>query len=84
MEIPGYHINREIGSGGMATVYLAVQESLGRLVAIKVIKPALATNPAFAQRFLREGRISGQLNHPQIVKIFDVGAYQDYYRPANL
>ncbi|MCP5420580.1 MAG: serine/threonine protein kinase [Gammaproteobacteria bacterium] len=79
MDIPGYHIDREIGSGGMATVFLAVQESLGRLVALKLIKPELATNSNFAQRFLREGRIGVQLNHPNIVNIFDIGSHKDFF-----
>ena len=73
MNIPGYRIVREIGRGGMATVFLAEQESLGRWVALKVMAPALAANPDFTQRFLKEARTVAQLAHPHIVAIFDVG-----------
>lgn len=77
IEIPGYCIERELGSGGMATVYLAVQESLGRKVALKVLAPQLAaSDPGFTQRFLREGRIAASLRHRHIVAIHDVGVYQ--------
>src|SRR5947208_12940431 len=54
IEIPGYQIKREIGTGGMASVYLAVQNSLEREVAIKVMAPALAADPQFSKRFLQE------------------------------
>jgi len=61
----------------MATVYLAVQESLGRKVALKVLAPQLAaSDPGFTQRFLREGRIAASLRHRHIVAIHDVGVYQ--------
>ena len=62
MRIPGYQIERELGQGGMAIVYLAIQESLNRHVALKIIKPILTTDEEFAHRFLREGRIIAQLN----------------------
>ena len=79
MKLPGYKIEREIGRGGMATVYLAVQESLGRQVALKVMKPALAADKSFTERFFREGRIIAQFNHPQIVTVFDIGSYNQHY-----
>ncbi|MEE4376737.1 MAG: serine/threonine-protein kinase [Candidatus Competibacteraceae bacterium] len=79
MVIPGYRIERQLGRGGMATVYLALQESLNRHVALKVIKPELAENEEFARRFLREGHIIGRLNDPRIVKVFDVGVYENNY-----
>ena len=77
IEIPGYRIVREIGRGGMATVYLAEQESLGRHVALKVLAPLLARDAALAQRFVREGRIAAGLRHRHIVQIFDVGVAGD-------
>jgi len=73
IEIPGYQIKREIGSGGMASVYLAVQTSLEREVAIKVMAPALAADPQFSKRFLQEARMLASLAHPNIVAVYDVG-----------
>lgn len=64
----------------MARVFLAVQESLGRQVALKVLAPALATHRGFTKRFLNEGRIIAYLKHPQIVNIYDLGSHHhDYY-----
>lgn len=77
IEIPGYYLKRTIGSGGMATVYLAVQESLQREVALKVMTPALSADETFAARFRREARTIAQLSHPNIVQIFDVGTTKD-------
>ena len=79
MHIPGYRIERELGQGGMAIVYLALQESLNRYVALKVIKPVLTTDAEFAQRFLREGRIIAQLNDPYIVTVYDIASYEGTY-----
>jgi len=75
LEIPGYSIERIIGHGGMATVYLAVQESLGREVALKVLLPSLASDPVAPERFLREARYAAQLHHPNIVAIHEVGSH---------
>ena len=75
LDIPGYSIQRIIGHGGMATVYLAVQESLGREVALKVLLPSLANDPVATERFLREARFAAQLHHPSIVAIHDVGVH---------
>ncbi len=60
----------------MATVYLAIQESLGREVALKLLSPALASDPVASERFLREGRIAAKLLHRNIVGIYDVGVHQ--------
>ncbi|MEZ5583759.1 MAG: serine/threonine-protein kinase [Candidatus Competibacteraceae bacterium] len=79
MEIPGYKIEQELGRGGMATVYLATQESLSRHVALKVVAPTLAADSHFTARFLKEGRIIAQLNHPNVITIFDCGSYGNYY-----
>ena len=78
MKIPGYTIVKKIGEGGMAWVYLAVQESLGREVALKVMRSARSSEN-FAERFLKEGRIIAQLQHPQIITIYDFGAYDAYH-----
>ena len=73
IDIPGYSIKREIGAGGMATVHLAVQTSLDREVALKVMSPALAADPTFSKRFLQEARMLASLAHPNIVAVYDVG-----------
>lgn len=77
--IPGYRIVSPLGDGGMATVYLAVQESLDRDVALKVLAPAMAANQEFASRFLKEGRITARLNHPHLVTVFDIGQHGAIY-----
>lgn len=73
IEIPGYQIKREIGQGGMASVHLAVQTSLERQVALKVMSSALAADPTFTRRFLQEARTLASLAHANIVQVFDVG-----------
>lgn len=73
IQVPGYLIKREIGKGGMATVYLAVQASLDREVALKVMQPTLANDPNFSRRFMQEARTLASLSHPHIVAVYDVG-----------
>ncbi len=74
MEIPGYKIDREIGKGGMATVYLAIQESLERSVVLKILdKVHSSASDEMTQRFVDEGRIVASLHHPNIVTIYDIG-----------
>ncbi|HEX5756631.1 MAG TPA: protein kinase [Arenimonas sp.] len=77
--IPGYKILRPIGEGGMASVFLAIQESLDREVALKVMSPALAANGEFAQRFLIEGKITAKLQHPNLVTVYDIGTHAGVY-----
>ncbi|MDH3947440.1 MAG: protein kinase [Gammaproteobacteria bacterium] len=74
--IPGYQIKHQLGSGGMASVYLAIQESFGRDVALKVLAPHHGVDSEFSQRFLREAKIISQLVHPNIVTVYDVGVYE--------
>ena len=71
MEISGFRIERLIAEGGMASVYLAVQESLGRHVALKLLKKF--DRPEDSERFLNEGRTIAALNHPNIITIHDIG-----------
>jgi serine/threonine-protein kinase PpkA len=78
-QIPGYRIEKIIGKGAMSTVYLAVQESLDRRVALKVLTPKLAADPTFNKRFIKEGKIIAKLAHPHIVTIYDTGNYGEYY-----
>ncbi len=78
MQIPGYTLIKKINSGGMATVYLATQHSVGRTLALKVMKPALDIDPEFHQRFKLEANIIGQLSHPNIIPIYDIGRHQSF------
>lgn len=66
-----YGILRQIGRGGMAIVYLARQETLDRDVALKELSSFHASSPEMAQRFLREARLAGALNHPNVVTVFE-------------
>lgn len=68
-----YCVLRRLGSGGMAEVYLASQESLGRQVALKVLQPALAGDVSYVQRFMNEARAAASLVHGNIVQIYEVG-----------
>lgn len=74
-DIGPYHLNEQIGSGGMATVFKAHQSKLGRDVAIKVMHDAFANNPDFLARFEREARIVARLDHPNIVPVYDYDEY---------
>lgn len=79
IEIPGYRILRQLGRGGMATVYLATQESVEREVALKVMAPALLLDENFGERFLREARIAAKLHHRHVVGVHDVGRAGDFH-----
>ncbi|TDR43074.1 serine/threonine protein kinase [Tahibacter aquaticus] len=79
IDIPGYRVVRPLGRGGMATVYLALQESVDREVALKVMSPTLLADPTYGERFLREARIAARLHHPHVVGIHDVGRHGDYF-----
>ena len=80
--IPGYDIEGEIGEGAMASVYLATQRSLERKVALKVMAAALAADPSFCERFLREGKTLARLSHPHTVTIHDIGNVDELYYMA--
>ncbi|RME40083.1 MAG: Stk1 family PASTA domain-containing Ser/Thr kinase [Thermoflexia bacterium] len=68
-----YRLVELIGSGGMAVVYKGVDTLLHRPVAIKILREAYASDPAFLARFQREARAAAQLDHPNIVTVYDVG-----------
>ena len=72
-EIAGYRLEEEIGRGGMAVVFRANDERLGRPVALKVLAPALAADAAFRRRFVRESRAAAVVDDPHIVPIFEAG-----------
>ncbi|MEL7484800.1 MAG: hypothetical protein AAFN41_10645, partial [Planctomycetota bacterium] len=67
-KIPGFKILGKLGAGAMATVFRAVQLSLDRDVAIKVLPRKFSQNPQFIERFYAEGRSAAALNHPNIVR----------------
>ncbi|PCI71565.1 MAG: hypothetical protein COB38_05610 [Gammaproteobacteria bacterium] len=79
IEIPGYEIIRTLGVGGQATVYLAIQKGFDREVALKVMSPALAADPTFGERFIREAKIVAKLAHSRIVTVYDVGESGNFY-----
>ena len=70
---PKFEVLEFIGQGGMGSVYKVRQPSLDRIVALKILSPELGSDPAFAERFAREARVLGKLNHPNIVTVFEHG-----------
>ena len=64
-----YEIQQRVGRGGMADVFLARDILLDRPVAVKVLFPEFATDPAFVERFRREAQAAANLNHPNIVSV---------------
>ncbi|MFM8266413.1 MAG: Stk1 family PASTA domain-containing Ser/Thr kinase [Ilumatobacteraceae bacterium] len=74
-----YELQRRIGRGGMADVFLARDLLLGRPVAIKALFPEFAVDPNFVERFRREAQSAASLNHPNIVSVYDWGKYQNTY-----
>ncbi len=71
--IPGYRLLGKIGRGGMGTVYKALQTSVNRTVAIKILSPAAVRDEAFVARFYREARAAGKLSHRNLIGGIDVG-----------
>ena len=69
----GYRVVSEIAKGGFGTVYKAIQLSMDRPVALKILAPHLAENEEFVARFLREARVAATITHPNLVTIYDVG-----------
>jgi len=74
-----YKILKRCGQGGMANVYLAEDETLGREVAIKVLHERFATDDSFKERFHREASAAARLNHPNIVQVYDRGQTGNTY-----
>ena len=71
--LAGYRIESVVGRGGMSVVYLAEHQRLHRKAALKLLAPELAENESFRERFLRESEIVAQLDHPNVIPIFDAG-----------
>jgi serine/threonine protein kinase len=72
-----YRLERLLGSGGMASVWLTHDDQLGRQVAVKVLSDALAMDDSYRRRFAREARIAASLNHPNLVRVFDFSGPAD-------
>ncbi|MGI9289100.1 MAG: protein kinase domain-containing protein, partial [Pseudomonadales bacterium] len=77
LEIDGYTIQKTLGTGGMSTVYLAIQDSLGRPCALKVMSSALTKGDSFTHRFKLEGKTIAKLQHYNIVNIYDIATNDD-------
>ena len=70
-------IVREVGRGGMGVVYEAVEEALGRTVALKVVAPERAREEGFRERFVAESRMAASLDHPNVLPVFGAGETDD-------
>ena len=77
--IGDYRLEKELGRGGMGVVYRAIQLSMNRPVALKILPRRLAKNESFVVRFLREARSAARLQHPNVVVAYDVGQSPDGY-----
>jgi serine/threonine protein kinase len=71
--VAGYRLEAQVGAGGMAVVFRARDERLGRLVALKVLAPGLAADPAFRRRFIAESRAAAAVDDPCIIPIYEAG-----------
>jgi hypothetical protein len=76
-QVAGYQVEQQIGRGGMAVVYRALDLRLGRQVALKVLAPHLGADEAFRQRFIRESRAAAGVDHPHIIPVFEAGQAGD-------
>ena len=74
-----YRVISRLGSGGMADVYLVEDEQLGRKVALKLLHGRFSEDPGFVERFRREAQAAASLQHPNVVGVFDRGAFNDTY-----
>jgi serine/threonine protein kinase len=75
-ELAGYRIDELIGEGAMAAVYRATQLDLERTVALKLLAPDLAEDDSFRERFKRESRLAAQLEHPNVLPIYEAGEWE--------
>jgi serine/threonine-protein kinase len=74
-----YELHHQLARGGMAEVFLAHDQLLDRPVAVKVLFPEYASDPSFVERFRREAQAAANLNHPNIVSVYDWGEEDDTY-----
>ena len=71
--VAGHRIVRLLGRGGMGVVYEAVEEALGRTVALKLVAPERAGEPGFRERFIAESRLAASIDHPNVLPVFGAG-----------
>src|SRR6201985_131402 len=74
-----YRVQSRLGAGGMADVFCAEDEQLGRRVALKLLHRRFSEDPGFVERFRREGSAAAGLQHPNVVSVYDRGAYEGIY-----
>lgn len=72
VSVPGYKILEPVGKGTTGVIYRAIQLSLDRAVALKVLAPKVAAHAKVKERFLQEARLAAKLNHPSIIQVYDV------------
>src|SRR5262245_8735738 len=78
-EIDGFHLLEKLGQGGMGAVFKARQNSMDRIVAVKILSPKHKSDPSYVSRFLREARLAGRLNHENVVNAIGAGSEQGYH-----
>ena len=81
-QIGHYRIQEEVGRGGMAVVYRAIDTHTKGVVALKVLPPQLAHDEKYLHRFLREGKNANRLQHPNIVRVYETGSADGHYYMA--
>ncbi len=77
VELPGYTIRETLGRGGMGVVYRATHEKLGRSVAIKIFTPQAKDHDLFVERLKREGKLMAEMEHPNVLSIYDAAIMED-------
>jgi len=77
-KIPGYKIEKKLGEGGMAVVFLGIQEKMHCKVAIKILDPSMLKNRIFEMRFLHEAETAANMYHSNIISIYDIGRVGNY------
>lgn len=77
-EISGYRIEKKLGEGGMAAVFLGIEEKSHRKVAIKILDPSMLKHKVFELRFLHEAETAADMEHSNIITIYDIGRIGDY------
>jgi serine/threonine-protein kinase PpkA len=78
-DIPGYEVLSQLSEGGMSTVYLGIQKNLKRKIAIKVLEPGLSKKKKIEALFIKEAQIAANLQHSNIIQIFDAGKIDNHY-----